>query len=82
MTIEQLLGMGADEIEKLKPDQLIAYFGDKLSITRPELAQQESRKSTKTPTQMTFLSPEEQAKKQKIKDIMLEMGIDTSDMEL
>jgi hypothetical protein len=36
MTIEKLLGMSADELDKLTEVELKAYFAPYLNITRPE----------------------------------------------
>lgn len=36
MTIEKLLGMSADELDKLTEAELKAYFAPYLNITRPE----------------------------------------------
>lgn len=78
MTIESLLGLSASELEQLKGPDLLKWFGDRLPITRPELA----KKNEPRPRQLSLLSPEEQAKKQKIKDILDELGIDSDDMNL
>lgn len=72
MTIDKLLEMSASELEKLKGEDLVKYFSPYLSITRPEMAK---RASTPSPRQTTLqISPEEAAKKQKIKDILADLG--------
>jgi len=39
VTIEELLGMSADELDKLTPEQRANYFDPFLNITRPDRAQ-------------------------------------------
>lgn len=38
MTIEQLVGCSADELEKMTDKQLMEYFAPYLDVTRPERA--------------------------------------------
>lgn len=46
MTIEKLLGMSADELDKLTPAELEVYFAPYLAITRPvkKLVKQQDQK--------------------------------------
>lgn len=77
MTIELLLGQSAIELEQFKGPELTKYFGHFLPITRPEQAARQAKKPSAM--QMTFLSPEEQQKKAKVKDILLDLGLDPDD---
>lgn len=44
MTIEDLIGMSADELEKMTDKQLEDYFAPYLCVTRPDLAMIENAK--------------------------------------
>lgn len=82
MTIEELLECSADKLEKMSTEQLLQWFGSKLKITRPELARLERRPSKAR--QMTLgndLSPEEQVKKNKVRDILAELGMSADDID-
>lgn len=81
MTIEELLECSADKLEKMSTEQLLQWFGPKLKITRPELARLERCPSKAR--QMTLgndLSPEEQVKKNKVRDILADLGMSADDI--
>lgn len=47
MTIEQLLGMSASQLEAMSNEELESYFSPFLKFTRPELQTEETRKKQK-----------------------------------
>jgi hypothetical protein len=82
MTIEELLECSADKLEKMTTEQLLSWFGPKLKITRPELARQE-RRASKPNRQLSMesLSPEEQIKRNKVRDILADLGMAADDID-
>lgn len=47
MTIEQLLGMSASQLEAMSNEELEKYFSPYLKFTRPELQTEETRRKSK-----------------------------------
>ncbi len=87
MTIEQVIGMSADEIEKMTQADYVKYFGEKLVITRPspELRAKNSNtdkvrstkeKSTAPHVALKNLTPEQIARGKKLAE---QMGLDNFD---
>lgn len=82
MTFEELLECDAPKLEKITTEELLAWFGPRLKISRPELARQERKSSSSSKgQQLSFLSPEEQAKKNKVKDILAELGMSSLEID-
>ena len=80
MTLEKLIGCSADELEKMSPEDLVNWFSPLLRITRPELYAQERKRPTAK--QQELLSPEEVAKKESIKSILADLGVDLTDFDV
>lgn len=72
MTLEELLGKSASEMEALTTQELNEFFAPYLQYTRPELANKSS--STKKP--VNYAAAEKQAKKDKTNEILKQLGID------
>ena len=72
MTLDELLGKKAAELEALTTQQLNEFFEPYLRYTRPELVTKSS--SSKKP--VNYAALEKQAKKEKTNEILKQLGID------
>jgi hypothetical protein len=72
MSIDEMVGLSADQLEKLSDEQLLEYFKPYLDVTRPERAKREKQKETKLI--QVQLSPQKQAALK----ALAESGVDLS----
>lgn len=91
MTIEQILGLTADELEKLSDDQLREYFKPYLDYTIPS-SDKDDESSSPAPSRkpVSTLSKDEKlrisieaakkAKQDKAKELMEKFGIDINNL--
>lgn len=70
-TIEQLIGMSGDELEKMTDEQLLEHFKPMLCVTRPEVA---AKRVIKHEQQIAKVNP----KLALGLSLMKELGIDAS----
>ena len=70
MTIEQLLDCSAEQLEKMKDEELLKHFQKYLNVTRPELVVREKPKSPAYVEPMTD-------KKRALLEMLASNGVDT-----
>lgn len=70
MTIEQLLDCSAEQLEKMKDEELLKHFQKYLNVTRPELVVREKPKAP------AYVEPMNEKKKNLLAFLAAE-GVDT-----
>ena len=73
MTIEQLLGYKASELEALSDEELLKIFAPYLKVTRPEIATGKIH-SAKRIKRVSHTHDELDAAKQKANELMKQLG--------
>lgn len=73
MTHEEILNCSAEQLKAMTDEQLLEWYKPYLTITRPELATKPVKSVTRS---MMPISAEKQAKKNKVNDILQNLGFD------
>lgn len=74
MTIEELCECSADELEKMSDEQLLSYFKEHLTNTRPEMVQTRQATERRSSLETVYVSPS----KQKALQFLAAEGLDMS----
>jgi len=74
MTHEQILGCSAEQLKAMTDEQLLEYYKAYLTITRPELATKPTKSIARTGSMP--ISAEKRAKRDKVNDILQNLGLD------
>lgn len=73
MTLEEILGLPADELEKITDKQWLEFIEPYLKVTRPELAEKPKQNKSRPASARESLSEQ---KKKRAQGLLASLGID------
>lgn len=75
MTLDDLLGLQAKDLEKLSDDEIKKFFEPYLNVTRPERVEKEVALYARPSAAINMESAEKKAKIAKAKELARQLGI-------